>query len=102
MLLVLQVQHVQLFFRLLHLVLEPGDLLLPRGLALFQLDLEQGQLFHRLFNSLLVLVEHAVGGPVFGLQGLVDVLEFDNLVMEVVELGLKLVPLLLDQLEFFF
>lgn len=64
MFLVFQVQDVQLLLGLFQLALQPGDLLLVGLLAFLELDLEQGELLHCLLDSLLILVEHAVGGSI--------------------------------------
>lgn len=68
-----QMDNVQFFFGLLELAFEPGDLLLVWLFALLKLDLEKGKLLHGFLDSLFVFVEHAVGGPVLGFEGFVEV-----------------------------
>jgi hypothetical protein len=94
------VQHIQLFFCLLELAFEPGNLFLVGLLALFEFDLEKGEFFHSFLYSLFVFIEHTVGGSVFGLESFVDVFEFDNFFLEIFEFGFEIIPFSFDQLKF--
>ena len=94
--------YVQLFFGLFKLTSEPCNLLLIGFFALLELDLEKGEFLHGFFNSLFVLVEHTIGGPVLWLESFIDVLEFDNFFMEILEFGFEIVSFSLDQFKFLF
>ena len=69
-------------------------------LALFEFDLEKGEFFHSFLDSLFVLIKHAVGGSVLGLESFVDIFKFDNFFLEIFEFGFEIVPFSFDQLKF--
>ena len=98
MLLVLEMKHVELLFGFLELPLEPGDLLLVGLFALLQLNLKQSELLHGFLDALLVFVQHAIGSSIFRLKGFVDILKFNDFFLEVLESGLEIVSLPLDQI----
>lgn len=70
------------------------------GLVFFQFSLQQSQFLHRLFHAMLVLAQHHLRSAVLVFQRLVIVLEFNYLLLKLVELCLEIVLLLLDVVKF--
>ena len=97
--LVLDVQNHELVLSLFELTLESGDLLLIGLFALLKFQLEKSQFFHGFFDPLLILAEHAVGSSDLTLKGLVDVFEFDDFALELLELSFELISFPLDELQ---
>ena len=97
MLLVLQMQHVQFLFRFLQLVFESGDLFLVGGFVFLELDLEEGKFLHSFFDPLLVFGEETGGGAILGLEGFVDVFEFDDFAVKVFKFGFEFVSFAFDE-----
>ena len=99
MFLMLDVQNHELILCLFELALESGNLLLIGLFALLKFQLEKSQFFHGFFDSLLILAEHAIGSSNLTLKGLIDIFEFDNFALELLELSFELISFPLDELQ---
>ena len=95
----LDVQNHELILCLFELTLESSNLLLIGLFALLKFQLEKSQFFHGFFDSLLILAEHAVSSSNLTLKGLIDVFEFYNFALELLELSFELISFSLDELQ---